>query len=1353
MSLYSLLKKYTIALAIGLCTLAEEVYAVPLRMLSGDQELTSSLVSNLFQDRRGHIWIATEDGLNRYDGTKVTVYRHSDDDPRSLAHNYVRTVFEDSKGHIFVGSYSGLQLYHPETDDFSPRAKYRWGAEMGISVSDMTETREGRIFASGDLICELKVENDSLILEPVRWDMPANMVGSPNTDKDDNVWIRKGASIYKISGDKTDSINVEEKYGFFPVAIYDDSEGELYLTSTTDNIYHLESGTGKLTRLNRRDQISKSGIHCILRYDKTHLLIGTDGNGIKCLDETTGEVTDYSVNIPTTQSNTLKAHVMLRDRDGNMWLAIYQKGVAMFSSKKNNFGYIGPKTPQYDIVGPNCIMALCNDRSGRIWVGSDGYGVYNIDSNTTQATHYTTAEGAPMIANTIFEDSEGTIWTGSYGEGCYQKAASAKTFSNCSRLFCRHGKPATQFFDIVEDHDKRLWIATMGDGIFCYDIRNKKVIDELSFSSGINQWMNCLLYTSKNTLLVGTFDGVHCIDLNKTPIEPRHIFKRSIIFCLYEDERHNLWAGTADGLLLFDTEKGIIKTFKSSQGLPANTIYSINGENDGSLWLSSSQGLTHFFPNNETCINYSVNDGLQGNEFSKNATITDNEGRIWFAGTNGLSYFQPQTVQSATLKRHVRISDFYLNNVPVRANTMTGNRPVINSSIYEARHFSLAHSSNAFSIELSTFEMDTPDYVQYLYSVNDGEWITLPKGSHLVSFTDLKPGTYKFRYKVRENTLESDPEEIAIEIRPEWWESQWAHICYVLAALVILLLILQQVRNHYRTNQKILQQKHAQEINEAKLQFFTNISHEIRTPMTMIISPLQQLMEGDHDAQRQNAYQTIMRNARMLLQLVNQLLDIRKIDNGQMQLSFCYTDIIALGNDIYSFFAPMAKEKNITFDFRHDDIETLKTWVDPAYFDKILINLLSNAFKYTPKGGNITLNVEMLNKESQHDQQVKITVKDNGIGIPSEELSRIFERFYQVKGSRMAAQGNGIGLHLVKLLVGMHHGTIEASNNTDGKGSLFTVVLPLDKKAFSHDNIVEESTVETKIPNIDHSDVPEQVTSEEPNTQTSRTKLNLLVVDDDDEIRNYITQEFSRDFHVRACENGKQALELIFQKQPDIIISDVMMPEMDGITLCRKIKQNIQLNHIPVILLTAKTDEESNLQGLEIGADAYITKPFYVGILRQTAFNLIKVRSQLRNNYMGKQTQEDKIEQIEMKNPDDKLMERIMRVVNKHISDPSFTIDILCDEVGISRVHLYRKLKELTNQSASNFIRNIRLKQSEKLLLEGNTINDIAERVGFKQASYFSTSFKELYGMSPLQWRDQHKGEARPQDEEGNDQA
>lgn len=1331
-------------------TIGMSLSARPYSTMLSDKQLSSNLINNIYQDRDGMIWIATENGLNKYDGTKVTLYCHDEDDPHSLAHNYILYVYEDKRGNFIVGTYSGIQLYRRDTDDFSEVSISEEGEPLLSSPSYLTETLDGRVYAAGNLLCEISVQDHRPIHKLVRWGDIDGMTGHLQPDRNGSLWCRhNNGHVYRLHSNGTVDSPVGNTETYSDVLT--DGKSNIYLVNNNQDLFKLDSNTDKFHKINNTP-ISYSTLKCIFRLDDYTILIGTDGNGIKQLNEVTGEVSDYQVEIPSLSSNYLKVHQIVKDKDGDLWLALFLKGVARIPMQQSSFHYLGSQSSTSNLVGFSSSSAIIADKEGQMWVGTDGEGLYRVNKDLTSSKHILSkGEGGlvPAIIQGLYEDSEGNIWVGSHDEGCGFLNPRTLQYSDCSHLFCRGDKAVTRVYSFLEDSQHRLWIATMGSGLFCYDLKQKRVIEELSFGNGIiNLWQTTLLITKDNHLLIGTYNGVYAIDLNSHFPSPQQLFERSIIFSLYEDAQQRLWAAGADGLTQFSLKSGVLKVFNSPQGMLGNIAYSIHGDAAQTLWIGTNRGLSRYNPMDGSFTNYTDGDGLQGNVFSKDVCCQDLEGRLWFGGAYGVNYFMPSQVHSDATRLQARITALYLNNVPINANTRSGGEQIIDSPVFEAGEFSLHHCDNTFSIELSSTRFNEAGMLSFHYSINGSEWTVLPQGSQLVSFSGLQPGTYSFRYKVSHQKNESPVREVKIVIRPYWWGSVPAKIGYLFICLFIIGAFFFQTRRHYYTRRQMDVQRHAHEINEAKLQFFTNITHEIRTPMTLIMSPLQKLINTDKDPGRQHSYQTMQRNASMLLQLTNQLLDIRKIDNGQMHLQFRNTEIITTLKELYDYFIPIADNKRIRFEFTHSNLETLRLWVDPGYFNKIIINLLTNAFKYTPNDGCVIMNLSISPERKNGREYALITVSDTGIGIAPEERSHIFDRFYRASNANLSAEGNGIGLHLTRSLVQLHHGTIEVSGNEFGQGSVFSVLLPLGNSHLSPEEMVKNEPETT--PQEEQQVLAPELETVVKAMPTIRPKYHLMIVDDDAEIRSYLRQELSADFRIIECENGQEAIQEIFRNKPDIIISDIMMPLVDGLSLCQRVKENIGLNHIPVILLTAKADQESNLAGLDSGADAYITKPFYIEILRSTALNLVKSRTQLRNTYKGQQTQEERLKEVNLPSPDEKLQNRIMRSINENLSNPNYSVDQLCQDVGISRVHLYRKLKELANQSPRDFIRNIRLKQAEILLLKEDSysIIDIAEAVGFSRPNNFSAAFKEQYGYPPLQWKAMQKAKEKSQNEE-----
>lgn len=1304
------------------------------KLFTTDRELSSSLINHIYQDRNGFIWIATEDGLNRFDGAKFTIYKHEPNDEHSLAHSFIRTVFEDSKGHLFIGSYMGIQMYDPARDNFTPLARWDNGDIFESNIVSIIERKNGEVWISGNVLCKLKIEDNQLTVEKI--DIPVSVPGVMVEDRMQNVWMSKGdEGLYRLSPENQLSLYLTKDNGYIN-SICEDSKGTIYVGSMRKGLYAYDRQRDTFAPVEFQEK-KELPISCIYSPSPNELYIGTDGKGIEIYNNKTEEISEYRFDNSYFDSKNSKIHSILKDNSGNLWLAVYQKGVIMIPARTNSFKYIGHKSLDKNIIGSSCITSFCKDHNGTLWIGTDNDGIYTVTGKIERLKHFAHTNhpnSVPATVTKIYEDSEQNMWIGSFinGMGKLDRQTGMCTYQH--NLVDKNNNYIQRVYDFAEDKNKRLWIATMGFGLYYYDLKTKAFTPVQSHNTVINEWIDCLHYSEDNHLYVGTYDGLNCIDLNTPDLQNYRVLAQHVIYCIYEDSHGIIWIGSSEGLSSWNKETKELTTYTKADGLPSNTIYAIQGDENDFLWISTNAGISQFQQKNNKFINYYVGDGLQGNEFYKNASFKDKQGTIWFGGMNGITYFNPQDIINPAKKWNIRITDFFLHNKPVRKGMKSGIHNIINCPVFNAEEFYLSYRDNVFSIEFATLELNAPEHITYQYSINEEKWISLPKGVNRISFSNLKPGTYNFKIQAKDNTVYSNIKEITIYISPAWYASWWAKVIYCLLALAILLIIIQQIRHRYRMHQEMLQHIHAEQINEAKLQFFINISHEIRTPMSLIISPLQKLIKNENDTARLKTYHIIYRNAERILNLVNQLMDIRKIDKGQMSLKFREENIIPFIEDLCVTFGQQANTKDIQLQL-HTELPEMNVWVDTNNFDKIILNILSNAFKYTPEKGRIDITLRTGEDESQPEplkHYAEIIIADTGTGVDEKEKERIFERFYQIRDSQHNPKGGtGIGLHLTRSLVELHHGKIFVENNEDQLGCRFIIRLPLGNQHLRPDEIdyheaekpVHVSTTPVIVPIIEN---------EKGKKARVKNKSHVLIVEDDEEIRGYIAKEFADKFHIMESCNGKEALEMIFKKTPDLVISDIMMPEMDGLTLCKKIKQNVNLNHIPVILLTAKTREEDNLEGLNTGADAYIMKPFNIEILQKTVENLINTRQQLRKVFTGQQSQENKVQKLEAKSPDEKLMERIMKVINDNMSNSNLTIEFITSEVGISRVHLHRKLKELTNQSTRDFIRNIRLKEAARLLSEKeHTISEIAMLTGFNDPNNFSTTFKELYGMPP----------------------
>ena len=816
-----------------------------------------------------------------------------------------------------------------------------------------------------------------------------------------------------------------------------------------------------------------------------------------------------------------------------------------------------------------------------------------------------------------------------------------------------------------------------------------------------------------------------------------------------------LWVATSTGLVRFDVKDGSMKSYTAADGLPTNSLCSIERDASGKVWVGTDDGLACFNPAKETFDNYRIEDGLQGNEFGAKASYAQN-GLLYFGGINGLTCFRPSDVgkrDGVNLeKMDLRIVDFYVNGKAVHAGDRSGHYTIIDRWLPLTDEVNLSHHDKSFSVELSTMSFSN-SRVTYRYCVNDGEWMALEHGQNRISFVNMEAGTYRIRIKAEAYGESSDVKELTVKVHPVWYLSPLAVMVYCVLFLFICYMVFLQVKEHFKTKRIFEKHRQEEELNEARIQFFMNISHEIRTPMTLILSPLMKLMKQDQDEAHQRSYSLMYQNSQRILRLINQLMDARKIEKGQFRLKYHKVEMVGFVNNLYELFETTARNRGITFCFVHD-MERMDVCVDPQNFDKVIMNLLSNAFKFTPDGGDITIELKEVDGNVSGERDFRLSVTDSGVGIPDQEKKRVFERFYSGKWGGDYV-GTGIGLNLTKLLVELHEGHIWAENNPKGKGTRFIVQMPqaLELLEDISDDKMHRDVYSAQL-EAEH--VAETV-AELPEEKKGGSKHGrILVVEDETAIRRYLHGEFSGEYHVCECSNGQEAWVYIVQnvEKVDLVVSDVMMPVMDGIALCRNIKGSFNTNHIPVILLTAKSDDADRLEGLSIGADAYMSKPFNMDVLRQTAENLLKNKRRLQGKYSVAQ-QEGKIDKIEWMSPNDQMMERVMKVINENISNPDLGVEFIADKIGISRVHFHRRLKNATGLTPRDFVRNIRLMQAAKLLSRTDTdVTGVSVATGFRSASTFSTCFKAYYGMSPTEYAHKNsKSEDEPENNEGGNVA
>ena len=1291
------------ALLLTLVGLSFMAYGQTGHFFSSDR-FSSSLISDLCQDHQGSVWIATDYGLNRFDGYRFQTFLHKESDPSSLSVNVVVSLLCDRQGRLWVGTNRGLDRFDAGLQSF---IHYPFPDGLHPRVSSLIQRIDGTI-----------------------------LVGTA------------GYGAYEIGEDgKLNPFTYEGADDFFSY-LYEDSRGRLWKTGFSDIVSMRDGNHVKNMRMlkgsaiafierpdevlivcqhgvmsYRNGQVSEANVDMSAVANKDIVMskalaaadgtiyIGTRGQGLYRLPVSHPfKLEQILIDAYGIDANTAKINDAMFDRDGNLWLGCHLKGLLMVPLRPMQFNNWSFQSQGINLG--STVSSVCEGDNGIIWSTVQGVGVYGFNREGHVVSH----PAAPAAPEFIFRDRLHRYWVGT-DDGLYAYDPSTGRSQLKVTLVC------DRFNDMTCDSEGRIYVSTFSRGFCVYDpqtggLKNYSFADQDSVHGSLcNNWIMGMSADHEGLIWMATSSGVSCFDPRTENFRSQgwnSLLDGIVCFDVCElrsgklaDGRvlsGSIVIGTEQGLYFYDHQTRKAERFPGSEQLNDKAVCYIVQSNDGDLWCSTSEGIWQYRLSSQTFIGHISGNGLVQKEYLYGVGMHTDDDLILFGHNDGFTVFLPKNIND----KHpslapLQLTSFMVGGQSVRAHTVLNGIEVTDAPVYESNSFTLSYLDHTITMSFSQMNFDNPMNVTFEYCVNDGDWIPNAPGMNEFTLSHLQPGTYHISVRARQGTEYTAEKEITITIRAPWYRSLLAYLIYfvVLSALGIFFFLT------YR--------RHANEqLNEEKMKFLINATHDIRSPLTLIMSPLANLKRrmNSEQPEAKRDIDTIEHNAKRILNLVNQILDVRKIDKQQMQLHCQQTDMINFINGICKMFEYSARERNIQFLFKHDD-DQLDLWIDRNQFDKVVTNLLSNAFKYSYDGGTVEIRLT-------HDEQTAtLQVLDNGVGLDSDNLKHIFDRFYQGGNSRrMHIDGTGIGLNLCKMIVDMHHGTIVAQNRSDGKGSVFIVTLPVGNTHLTGEEIDQSAT-----------------TMPVNTNKATTSKHRVLIVDDDMEIGHYISTELGRYFKFGICPNGKEGLKELLTNEYDVVISDVMMPEMDGFTMLRMIKTNINIAHIPVVMLTSKADVANRLEGLERGADAFLAKPFDMEELHMVIENLIQSRNRLKGKYSGAQQQIDKVEQPEVRGNDEMLMERIMKAINKNLSNSDFNVDMLTQEVGISRAQLHRKMKEMTGISTSEFIRNIRLEQAARLLREQKiNVTQVAYTVGFSNLAHFSTIFRKHFGIAPSEY-------------------
>ena len=1358
--------KYFKLLALALASLCcISVNAQMARLYTSGSGLANSQINSIYQDSNGFMWISTENGLSRFDGINFSTFRSDRSLPTSIASNMVLTTFEDSHKVFWVGTSAGLQIFNSEYNSFTtvPLASEAY-PQSGQHISSITEIiveEQNKILVttSGDKIFILDIvthEMDTELQSAINSALPSDFVNGAFTDSQNRLWLALedgGLMTYDLNTRNT----VTDIWGngmerikddLFTTFIEDERSGNIFIGSFNNGVLVYDSKAGQIRRAADRSA-RECRVNSFLKnniaplQDEGTYLAGLENEGLKLFNPSDETIKEISLaNIPYNTSSW-KVHNLIEDTQGNVWVGAYQTGVMVIPKSMYGFDYmhLSPEGTNADYI--SCVTSIIREEGSRtIWVGTDGGGIYKVDRNRN-ITHFS-SRNSGLTNNSIMSlavDKRGRLWIATYLGGMltYTKEEGIRPFKDqqsieTEKIIC---------LEYSKEEDI-MYAGTHGNGISVIDAAAQKVVEIWNDSE--NKWVSTMHMDKTGTLWIGTYNGPMAYDKRAGKLLHYDINEdlstRVYSFC--EDSEGKMWIGTGEGLVSFDKTEKTTKAYTTSDGLPSNVITNILQGDDGNLWISTLNGLSRLDTKSGGFKNYYHYDGLQENEFHANASMKDRNGRLWFGGIKGLTSFHPHVVdQRSHPVPPLHLSNLSVMNRPVDYDPSLGEANILDKHITQATQITLPYNSNIFSLEFAVLEYTNPQKITYSYMMEgfEKEWNKTISNSRTITYTNLPSGRYTMKAMA---FFDGEPseysyKEIGIRILPPWYNSLWAWIVYIF----IIAHIIAGGKKYIKRKQALKEKQRESQLKEFRLEMFTNISHEIRTPLTLVMTPLKKLREAETDPKQKDLYNLMYRNSLRVLRLVNQLLDMRKVDNGQMQLHFLETDVVYFIKDIMQSFDNLAVSRDIRFSI-HPENEVTNLWIDQGNFDKIIFNILSNAFKYTPDAGEISISVS----SPKHNngvlagnvaEYVEFIIFNTGNPIEERHLSRLFDRFYQVDVAD-AKVGSGVGLNLAKMLVELHHGEISAYNTDEGVS--FRVRIPVGSSHLS----AEELTKPTNHKDLytkTHSKLEEHSSSREDVTFTAevkeeaqkhgRAKRRIVLVDDDSEMRAYLKHELQSIYNIEVAASGKEAWAKISTTIPDAVITDLVMEGMDGAELCEKMKKNPGTNHIPVILLTSSQDEQSQQRSIESGADRFFTKPISLDMLKSAIASAISTRDTIRNKF-SKEIDYGYTE-TQMTDSGNQLIDKVIKTIRANMENTDFSVEMLSHEVGMSRVHLNRKLKELMNISPSNLIKSIRLKQAAYLLLNNKVnISEVAYKVGFSTHSYFSNSFHDYFGMTPKEF-------------------
>jgi ligand-binding sensor domain-containing protein/signal transduction histidine kinase/CheY-like chemotaxis protein/AraC-like DNA-binding protein len=1281
--------------------------------------LSSNTITSVTQDKKGFMWFGSRNGLNRFDGLRFKVFQHDPGDGKSLGTNFVKSIHESTDEKLWVGTSNGVYIYDPVQESFS-----LFGNIPPGEVEAIEEDAEHNLWILSKRILYQFNQKDRKVTRHV---LNGEDIVSIAVDKKGTLWAadskgllenfnpaKKTFTSYKLRpANRTAPIGPVDK-------IYPAGDSSI-LVSSTQQVFLYNYRTGHLKTVFRANSLKpKLSTYTIaVQRDGTYWL-GTE-TGLYVLDLQQGTTTAIKKQYgnPYALSDNI-IWAIYADREGGTWIGTYYGGINYYCAPQNRFKKYFPEPGNNGFSG-NVVHEICQDNRGNLWVGTEDAGLNEIDLRTGRIKNY-----LPDSPNGISEKNvhgllpDGDkLWIGSLSHGLDVMDLRSKKIVKKFRAGPQSGLQDNFIITLYKTRDGTVLAGTQ-KGLFKFD----RKLDRFNQVPFYNVQIQSVLESSDGTLWACSYGGgaFYYDQASKKQVllnsDGKHqdALISNYVNSLFEDRNKCIWFCTEGGLSRYDPKSKKFKSYTTANGLPNNQTFRILEDKTGNLWISTANGLAVFNPLNNSFNAYHASDGLPTEQFNFNSSFKDTNGRFYFGTVKGMISFNPERLTKNTFIPPVYITGLQVNNKDLDLRHTS----TLRQSILYTQEITLPYQLSSINLDVAALSYINPEGNQYRFKMSglDKNWTTLQQNRRIY-YTNMAPGSYTFSIQGAnsEGVWNTKETILKITITPPWWKTYWACFLYVVLLLLIILTIMRYyhlaVSEKNKRKLEIVKIGTEREIYNAKINFFTNIAHEIRTPLTLIKMPLDKLLSKDRNSEDSDNLNMINKNTNRLIDLTNQLLDFRKTESASFSLNFIKTDINELLSDVFSDFKLSAQQKNLNYVLELPRLIVLHAFVDPEAMRKILANLISNAIKYSES----RVLVKLLPLTSE-DEVFYIQVSNDGLLIPSSSKDKIFEPFFRLKETEKEP-GTGIGLPIARSLAQLHGGNVELKASSEAL-NIFLLSIPMFQKEPAETYPLDQDEAYLK-----------QATPEKENLEAERRdKPVILLAEDNKEIIAYIRKELDPSYQVLEAGNGYEAFQLLQNEHIQLVVTDIMMPVMDGIELCRKIREDFDYSHLPIILLTAKSSQSSRMEGLEVGADAYIEKPFSMDHLLAQISNLLTNRNYIKDHFARSPLTHMK--GIAHSKGDAKFLEQLSKMIFDNITDMNLDVDKLSSLMNMSRTTLYRKIKGLSDMTPNELINLTRLKKAAELLAQGDLkINEVATLIGYTLHANFSRDFQRQFGLSP----------------------